>query len=65
MSRIEPDDPSFDPADWSEGDDGLHLARGIDLFNAGEYEEAHEEFEILWFYRKGRIRDFLLRWSRL
>jgi len=58
LSRIEPDDPSFDPADWSEGDEGLHLAKGIELFNAGEYEAAHEEFEILWLSTQGPDSDF-------
>lgn len=58
MSRIEPDDPSFDPAGWDEGDEGKHLARGIDLFNAGEYEDAHEEFEMLWLSTQGPDSDF-------
>lgn len=58
MSRIEPDDPAFDPEGWEEGDEGKHLARGIDLFNSGAYEEAHEEFEILWLSTQGPDSDF-------
>ena len=58
MSRIEPADPSFDPAGWDEGSEGKHLARGIDLFNAGEYEEAHEEFEMVWLSTHGPESDF-------
>ena len=58
MSRIEPQEPSFDPAAWGEGDEVEHLARGIELFNAGEYEEAHEEFEILWLSTQGPDSDF-------
>jgi len=58
LSRIEPDDPSFDPAAWDEGSEGRHLARGIELFNAGEYEDAHEEFEMLWLSTHGPDSDF-------
>jgi predicted metal-dependent hydrolase len=58
LSRIEPDDPSFDPADWEAGDESKHLARGIELFNAGEYEEAHEQFELLWLSTQGPESDF-------
>ena len=58
MSRIEPGDPSFDPARWGEGDEGVHLAKGIELFNAGEYEEAHEQFEMLWLSTQGPDSEF-------
>ena len=58
MSRIEPRDPSFDPAAWDEGSEDRHFVRGIDLFNAGEYEEAHEEFEMLWLSTQGPDSDF-------
>ena len=34
------------------------LARGVDLFNAGEYEEAHEAFEELWLATQGPDSDF-------
>jgi predicted metal-dependent hydrolase len=58
LSRIEPSDPSFDPAAWDEGSEDRHFARGIDRFNAGEYEEAHEEFEMLWLSTQGPDSDF-------
>jgi hypothetical protein len=58
LSRIEPDDPPFDPARWQAGEEGERLARGIDLFNAGDYEDAHEEFEMLWLSTQGPNSDF-------
>jgi len=53
VTRIEPADPSFDPAHWGEGDAGRHLAQGVELFNAARYEAAHEEFEQLWLSTQG------------
>lgn len=58
MSRVEPNDPPFDPARWQAGEEGERLARGIDLFNAGDYEDAHEEFEMLWLSTQGPDSDF-------
>ena len=58
MTRIRPGDAGFDPAGWSEGDGERHLARGIERFNAGEYEEAHEEFEKVWLSGSGPDSDF-------
>lgn len=58
MSRIEPNDPPFDPAHWQDGEEAERLARGIDLFNAGDYEDAHEEFEMLWLSTQGPDSDF-------
>jgi predicted metal-dependent hydrolase len=34
------------------------LAKGIEHFNAGEYEEAHEQFEVLWLSTQGPDSDF-------
>jgi len=58
VTRIEPADPSFDPAHWGEGDAGRHLAQGVELFNAARYEAAHEEFEQLWLSTQGPDSDF-------
>ncbi|MFN0009236.1 MAG: DUF309 domain-containing protein [Planctomycetota bacterium] len=58
MSRVEPNDPPFDPARWRAGEEDERLARGIDLFNAGDYEDAHEEFEMLWLSTQGADSDF-------
>ena len=58
MVRIVPQEPAFDPSRWGEGDAALHLAKGIELFNSGEYEEAHEEFEALWLSTQGPDSDF-------
>lgn len=48
MTRIEPEEPSFDPTAWSDEDAARHLREGVRLFNAGEYRDAHEEFECIW-----------------
>jgi len=39
--------------------DQLHpsAAKGIRLFNAGKYFEAHEELEIAWRAERGKIRE--------
>jgi predicted metal-dependent hydrolase len=58
MGRVQPQEPAFDPARWSAGDAAAHFARGIELFNACEYEEAHEEFELLWLSTQGPDSDF-------
>ncbi len=59
MERIEPDEPSFDPAEWNASSGALHLARGIELFNEGRYVEAHDEFERVWLSTHGAESDFL------
>ena len=48
----------FDPDDWSNCQEFLF---GIDLFNAGFYWEAHEQWEAVWHAtgRKGVVADFL------
>jgi predicted metal-dependent hydrolase len=56
--RIEPEEPSFDPAAWSPGDDAVHLAAGVRLFNDGAYHAAHEEFEQVWLSTEGADSDF-------
>ena len=53
MTRIEPEEESFDPAQWSEEDAERHLREGVRLFNAGEYRAAHEEFERIWLSGAG------------
>jgi len=58
LSRVLPQEPSFDPARWDEDARSVHLAQGVALFNAGEYEEAHEEFEMLWLSTQGPDSDF-------
>lgn len=35
-----------------------HLARGIELFEATQYEAAHEEFEEAWLSTQGADSDF-------
>lgn len=59
MARIEPEEPNFDPAEWSASSGIEHLARGIELFNAGRYVAAHEEFERVWLSTHGPDSDFL------
>lgn len=58
MTRIEPEEPDFDPACWNERDAARHLREGVRLFNAGEYRAAHEEFERIWLSTEGRDSDF-------
>ena len=58
MTRILPKEPGFDPARWDASEDVQRFSRGIELFNAGEYEEAHEEFERLWLSGEGAESDF-------
>jgi predicted metal-dependent hydrolase len=59
MARIEPDEPSYDPAQWGANSGAEHLARGIELFNEGRYLAAHEEFERVWLSTHGQESDFL------
>ena len=56
--RIEPGEPAFDPAAWKAGDGDVHFRRGVELFDAAEYEAAHEEFEALWLSTQGAESDF-------
>jgi predicted metal-dependent hydrolase len=56
--KIEPGEPAYDPAEWREGDAERHWQRGLELFRAGEYEEAHEEIERLWLSTEGADSDF-------
>jgi predicted metal-dependent hydrolase len=56
--KVEPGEPSYDPAEWREGDAERHWQRGLELFRAGEYEEAHEEIERLWLSTEGADSDF-------
>jgi len=58
LTRILPKEPGFDPARWDASEDVQRFSRGIELFNAGEYEEAHEEFERLWLSGEGAESDF-------
>jgi predicted metal-dependent hydrolase len=58
VSRVEPQEPSFDPARWNPGDEAAHFAKGVGLFNEGRYEDAHEEFEMLWLSTQGPDSDF-------
>lgn len=45
-----------EPADGDET--ASVLARGVGLFNSGEYEAAHEEFEQIWLSNEGADADF-------
>jgi predicted metal-dependent hydrolase len=58
VTRIEPGEESFDPAGWTDADAARHLREGVRLFNAGEYREAHEEFERVWLANEGGDADF-------
>lgn len=58
MTRVQPEEPAFDPARWGEDEASSHLAAGIELFNQGAYEEAHERFETLWLATQGPDSDF-------
>jgi predicted metal-dependent hydrolase len=49
---------STGPAGGAEGEDALHVSRGIELFNAGDYLAAHEEFEHVWLSNEGADADF-------
>ena len=51
-------EPGSDSAGWSEGESAHHIAQGVELFNAGEYEAAHEEFEQVWLSTEGPDSDF-------
>lgn len=54
----EPEVAVFHPARWQDCETYLF---GIDLFNAGYYWEAHEQFEAVWkaVGRSGDVADFL------
>ncbi len=56
--RSEPHAPPIVPDQWQ--DSAVYL-RGITLFNAGYYWEAHEAWELLWHAhgRKGPVADVL------
>jgi predicted metal-dependent hydrolase len=56
--RVEPEEPSFDPARWRAGDAEALLARGIEEFNAGRWHDAHESFERVWLSTQGEDSDF-------
>jgi predicted metal-dependent hydrolase len=58
VTRIEPEEPDFDPASWTDADAARHLREGVRLFNAGEYRAAHEEFERVWLSNEGGDADF-------
>jgi predicted metal-dependent hydrolase len=58
VTRIEPEEQDFDPAEWNEGDAARHLREGVRLFNACEYRAAHEEFERVWLSTEGHDSDF-------
>ena len=53
--------PKVEPADASQGSRSPSFLRGVDLFNAGYYWEAHEVWEGLWHAhgRRGATADVL------
>jgi predicted metal-dependent hydrolase len=57
MTRIVPHEPDFDPRHWDEHEAAAQLRAGVELFNAGEYEQAHEAFERLWLATQGADSD--------
>jgi predicted metal-dependent hydrolase len=46
------------PADESNPDEATLFHRGLSLFNAGDYFEAHEAWEDAWHQVTGPRRDF-------
>lgn len=53
--RLEPEEEP-EPVDPGEFD--AQFERGIELFNAGSYHEAHETFERLWVSTQNAEADF-------
>lgn len=58
MARLRPEEPDFDPDAFGDDEAALALAEGVRLFNAGRYEDAHEEFEKGWLAGEGGETDF-------
>ncbi len=60
-SFLKKDDPKPQPIDPTSWQESRTYRRGIELFNAGYYWEAHEEWEGLWHSlgRKGPIADLI------
>jgi predicted metal-dependent hydrolase len=58
IERILPPEDDFDPEEVARlGAEGL-LARGIELFDAGDYHQAHEEWEKVWIAGDSGDDDF-------
>jgi predicted metal-dependent hydrolase len=58
IERILPPEDDFDPEEVARvGTEGL-LARGIELFDAGDYHQAHEEWEKVWIAGDSGDDDF-------
>ena len=58
MARIEPEEQDFDPETFGEAEAKAAFRRGVRLFNAGDFEDAHEEFERHWLANEGGDADF-------
>ena len=52
------EDSDFDPEGWDTAAADRSFALGIERFDAGRYEEAHEAFEKLWLSTQGPDSDF-------
>jgi len=56
--RILPEEVDFDPETFTPERAEAALASGIELFNAGDYHAAHEEFERCWLANEAGDADF-------
>lgn len=56
--RFVPDEEEFDPSELEDGGDERVFRRGVELFDAGDYHAAHEEFEKLWLNTQGPDSEF-------
>jgi len=58
VSRVEPEPQDFDPDAFDATAAARALDAGVQLFNAGRYKDAHEEFEQGWLAGEGGDADF-------
>jgi len=56
--RIEPEQQDFEPEGFDAQAGELALARGVRLFDEGDYHAAHEEFEKCWLKNEAADADF-------
>lgn len=58
MSRVEPEEPDFDPNAFGPRDAERALDEGVRLFNTGRFKDAHEEFEKGWLANEAGAANF-------
>ena len=58
MARLEPEEQDFDPDAFGADEAARAFSEGVRLFNAGRYEDAHEEFEKGWLANEAGDADF-------